>query len=51
MPSLCEKVTGPVFVGNGRVEEFGIGDDVLIRSSDNMIDLSDWEVLWSGSAT
>jgi len=39
-----------IFVGVGYQQKFGDGDDVLIRSSDNMIDLSDWDVLWSGSA-
>jgi len=39
-----------IFVGVGARKQFGDGDDVLIRSLENMIDLSDWDVLRSGSA-
>lgn len=40
-----------ILAGTGWKESFGEGDDVLVRSSENMIGLSDWEVLWSGFAT
>lgn len=40
-----------IFIGDGSQQIFGDGDDVLIRSSENMIDLSDWDLLWSGAAT
>ncbi len=36
-----------IYVGVGYQQKFGDGDDLLIRSSDHMIDLSDWDLLWS----
>jgi hypothetical protein len=39
-----------IFIGTGWQQTFGDGDDILIRSSENMVDLSDWDLLWSGSA-
>ncbi len=37
-----------IFVGIGRWADFGDGDDMLVRSSENMIDLTEAELLWSG---
>ena len=37
-----------IFVGCGRNKKFGEGDDILVRSSENMTDISHWDVLWSG---
>ena len=40
-----------IFIGTGWEQTFGDGDDILIRSSETMIDLSDWDLLWSASAS
>ena len=39
-----------IYVGTGWEHEFRDGDDVLVRSSEAMIDLDDWNLLWSGQA-
>jgi hypothetical protein len=38
-----------IFIGTGWEQRFGDADDILIRSSETMIDLSDWDLLWNGS--